>query len=539
VKRISYWVAVASLVLLSCSSGPKRSEGVSAAPLTPTPGLAARTNPNVIEETETYTIERLPKEYYIRLDDRHIRHPAIGVPIEFFKEDDQYYYVYQRKYIPGEEEAKRAEAAKNLPPNPAGTPVPPKEINYYGMPPEDFEDLTPPRVAATFHLEEVSTSGLPNRGMWRASFAVADMNGDGVPDIVSPPSRLGGESTLHIWLGDGQGRFTRQQLSYEENGKPVNFSADYGGVAVGDIDGDGNFDVVMASHVGGLVALFGKGGGRYEVVRKGLPGREFSTQAVALVDVNGDGKLDIVASTDTYEYRGGWDPHQLRVYLYDGPRGWKYSPDALTDGAFSNSLTAWDYNGDGRPDILTGSQAYSAVQLLWKNEGNGRFTTGYFPEIEIHGFHFAMAPGTFGKERLPAFADAFNRTTSTPAPRQAEGVTVYSYKAGTWTRHRIWRKNHGNSYLYGLAMGDLDGDGLDDVVFADSEKARLRIFLQKPDGAFREIDESAEPKLDSPVQCIRVVDLNRDGRLDIVVSKTLLTGGSESPGGWSVYLNRP
>jgi FG-GAP-like repeat len=528
---------------VACSSGPQPSASTASpgAPPTPTPSASAsRLNPDVVEETDTYTIQRLRKKDYIRVDDRHIRHPLVGRAVEFFREDDDYYYVYVPKVIKEEVEAKQAEAEQNLAPNPVGTPTVPNTVDYHGMPPEDFEDLAPARVTASFRLEPVAASGLPTQGMWRHSFVIADVNGDGIPDIVSPPSRIGGDPTLHVWLGDGHGAFARQKLAYEESGKtnPI-FSAAYGGVAVGDIDGDGKLDVVMASHVGGLVSLFGKGNGTYEVVRKGLPGRDFSTQAVVLADVNGDGRLDIIASADTYDYKGkGWDPHQLRVYLYDGARGWKYSPDALQDGAYSNCLTAWDYDRDGRADVLTGSQAYGAVQILWKNTGAGRFTTGYFPEIEIHGFHFATAPGTFGKSRIAAFADAFNRSTNTPMRLQAEGITVYSYENGSWARHRVWRKKDGKSYLFALAMGDLDGDGLDDVVFADSESFRLRIFLQQPDGSVREVEEKQEPRLDSPGQCIRLADLDGDGRLDVVLSKTYATGGTEYPGGWTVYLNR-
>ena len=88
------------------------------------------------------------------------------------------------------------------------------------------------------------------------------------------------------------------------------------------------------------------------------------------------------------------------------------------------------------------------------------------------------------------------------------------------------------------AMGDLDGDGLDDVVFADSEVNRLRIFFQKPDGSFVEMAEAEEPQLDSPGQCLRLADLDGDGRLDILLSKTVASYRPGEQGGWSVYLNR-
>ncbi|HEU5249116.1 MAG TPA: hypothetical protein VFW15_03950, partial [Thermoanaerobaculia bacterium] len=73
---------------LGCSSTTRPATGAGPTP-TPTPPATAvaRVNPYVIEETDTYTIQRYPKEEYIRVDDRHIRHPILGVTIEFFRED--------------------------------------------------------------------------------------------------------------------------------------------------------------------------------------------------------------------------------------------------------------------------------------------------------------------------------------------------------------------------------------------------------------------------------------------------------------------
>lgn len=523
-------------IALGCSSSSSSSRTRGAAP-TPTPAASnlARINPYVIEETDTYTIQRYPKAEYIRLDDHHIKHPILGVKIEFFREDENYYYVSVPKFLAEEDALKRATQAPKKPrvrqTEDSGAPGPPLT---------DFTDLLPPRKPSRIRLEKAS-SGLPAEGLWRSSFEVADVNGDGIPDIVSPPSRIGGNPVLHIFVGDGRGSFTRWPITFTEAGKDkADPGLDYGGVAVADIDGDGHADVAAASHNGGLVTFFGDGKGGFTVVRGGLPGREFSAQAIVLLDVTRDGHPDIVAARDIVESENVQevDRQQVRVYVYRNPRAWQFRQDGIVGGFYSNSLNAWDYDGDGLKDVLTGSHYNGALTLLWKNAGDGSFTPVSFPAIEIYAFHFATAPGTFGRDRAPAFADSYYMSTNEPQNAKAGGITLYTLRKSVWERRRIWRKANGKSLQYGLAMGDLDGDGLDDIVFPDSEERRLRIFFQQADGSFAEANEKDEPALDSPGQCVRLADIDRDGRPDLVLSKTVSSLRPDDVGGWDVYLNK-
>ena len=535
------------LAAAACSSStPAPSKPAAPPPQAPPPAAAtgptrlSRVDPDIIEETETYYVKRLPKAQYLKVDDRHVKHPLITQPVEFFKEDDQYYYMSVSKALPEESEALRLQKEQSKASRPADSTPPPSSA-VSAVPLADFEDLNPPREAGRFRLEPVPATGLPENGMWRASFRVADVNGDRIPDIVSPPARLG-DGELLIWIGDGTGRFTRWKLSLSEGGKPLTrFSIDYGGVAVGDIDADGNADVVSASHGGGMVSLFGDGKGGFEVVRKGLPGRDFSAQAVTLADADGDGKLDMVASRDVVDQEAGQgvDKMQVRVYAFLGrDKGWEHRKDGIVGGFYSNSLNSWDYDKDGLEDILTGSHYTGALTLLWKNLGTGAFSGVMFPAIEVYSYHFATAPGTFGKGRASAFADSILMQTNVPENARAAGITVYAFRNGEWSRHRVWRKKDPKSSVYGLAMGDLDGDGLDEVVFADSDRRRVRILTQRADGSFAEIAEEDEPALDSPGQSIRLADVNADGRLDVVLSKTITSANPNEKGGWNVYLNR-
>ena len=48
----------------------------------------------------THFVERLPKKEYIRVDNRRVKHPLIAQPVEYFKEDENYFYVWTPKFLP-------------------------------------------------------------------------------------------------------------------------------------------------------------------------------------------------------------------------------------------------------------------------------------------------------------------------------------------------------------------------------------------------------------------------------------------------------
>src|SRR5947208_3516260 len=81
----------------------------------------------------------------------------------------------------------------------------PEHIAFFKRIAPQFVALSPAASTKTITFTE-SSDGLPQTGSWRNTLAVADMNGDGFPDIIAPPARKG-NGTPVIFLGDGKGHW--------------------------------------------------------------------------------------------------------------------------------------------------------------------------------------------------------------------------------------------------------------------------------------------------------------------------------------------
>ena len=222
-------------------------------------------------------------------------------------------------------------------------------------------------------------------GLYPSGLAIADVNGDGKPDLVVTGCVPGGDpcspDAVTVMLGNGDGSF-KSGPAYSTGGLASV-------PAVADLNGDGKPDLVVlnvcsslpCTSKGTLGVLLGKGDGTFEPVVTYNTGG-FNSGALAIADVNGDGNPDLIVGNgcnssgtcSTYDKN-----HQLGVLLGKGDGTFRPVVPYPSGGYEVNSITAIDLNGDGKLDLVaenwcgtTDCTSNSSVGVLFGN-GDGTF----------------------------------------------------------------------------------------------------------------------------------------------------------------------
>lgn len=427
--------------------------------------------------------------------------------------------------------------------------VTPEQLEYIQRLRSEFAPLAPATSDVKVRFQEAS-EGLPAAGSWRNSVAVADMNGDGCADIIAPPERGIPNGIPAIFLGDCKGKWT-----YWKDVKWPR-SLDYGSVVAADFNNDGHMDLAFAVHLNGLFVFLGDGKGNFTESSEGLPG-DFPTRRLITTDVDKDGAPDIVAisegPTPRDEALKGTKYGKLRVYynrLKTG-KGWQGENIATPDNYFGGDwLSFGNFNDDKYPDFVGASVFYNGSNILYLSDGPQKFQLvgGYGKVIPYYSYHYANATGHFSSKKLDDAIISYVRVWPTtmdpkivppPATTPIVGIDRVSFTPGkdpVRTPIVRWASGRG---IWGMAAGDLDGDGNPDIIYTRVDPRSIELLLGDGKGGFRKAAIEGL-KLDANTNYdVKLADVNGDGRLDVILAyeSSGTTMLSQRDGSIHVYLN--
>ncbi|MGA2355760.1 MAG: FG-GAP-like repeat-containing protein [Terriglobales bacterium] len=345
----------------------------------------------------------------------------------------------------------------------------------------------------TFQPVVYYSSNGGNLGAW---VAIADLNGDGYADVVvlneCDNVNCGDGGIISVFVGNGDGTL-QAPVSYGSGGYLGT------GIAIADVNGDGHPDLVVSNLCqvvnsncaqGSVAVLLGNGDGTFQPPRAYASGDSLPS-AVAVADLNGDGKLDVVLATAQTV-----SPYTtaISVLLGNGDGTFQSAVSYGAGGWSPVSIAVADLNGDGQPDVAVASMCF--------------------------------------------YSDC--------TPVKTGGVSVLLGNGDGSFQPGVLYKSGGGAYASWVAIGDLNGDGQPDLVVTNMCQSaddygdcyptgKASVLPGKGDGTFETPRNFGT--VGSETASVAIADVNGDGRPDLVAADECDLSEFCLEGGVAVLLN--
>ena len=365
------------------------------------------------------------------------------------------------------------------------------------------------RVASRFCRRCLNYSG----GYEAFSIAVADVNGDGKPDLLVANYCVANTKCVTglvgVLLGNGDGTF-QPTVTYGSGGqRSVS-------LVVADVNRDARPDLLVANQFGGVDVLLGNGDGTFQpAVTYGSSLKICSSVAVA--DVNGDGKPDLVVTT--------WNPGSVGVLLGNG--NGTFQPVVTYAASAPQAAAIADVNGDGKPDVLVADTSGAGVLL---GNGDGSFQ----PEVMY------SSGGLTPTSIVSADLNGDGKQDLVVMNFDSGNVGVLLGNGDGTFQPAVTYGGADGAGTPSVAVADVNGDGKLDLMVVNfcvdkNCDGGIGVFLGNGDGTFR--PESVFVSGGYYAWALAVADVNGDGKPDLVAANLQLSVSKPLKGFVGVLLN--
>ena len=283
---------------------------------------------------------------------------------------------------------------------------------------------------------------------------------------------------------DSTGIDFENRLTYDDKFNIFTYRNFYngGGVATGDINGDGLPDIFFTANMLPNRLYLNKGGFKFEDIsaKAGITKKGKWSTGVSMADVNGDGLLDIYVC-NSGDIKG--DNKQNELFINNGHLGFTEQAEAygIADRGYSTHAAFFDYDHDGDLDLFLLNNSFKAIGSfnLQKNERTTRDPLGGHKFFRNDGNHFTDI---------------------------SEAAGIYGSIIG---------------FGLGVSVGDLDNDGWQDIYVSNDFFERDYLYINNRNGTFREVLEDRMHSISNASMGADMADINNDGKPDVFVTEML------------------